>query len=347
VAATVIAYTLPSELIAQEPATDRTAARLLVLDRTAGAWQHRVVAQLPEFVRPGDCLVLNDTRVIPARLIGRRPTGGRTELLLLRQGPSKETYWCLSRPARALRPGVRVMFDHGSLVGEIAACGEEGERLVRFDAIGDLAERFEAVGQVPLPPYIRRAPRADDRERYQTVFARRPGAVAAPTAGLHFTEALLGACRQRGTTIAYVTLHVGPGTFKSLTAAELAAGRLHAEWFELPQATAEAVNVAKARGGRVIAVGTTTCRVLETCARETDGGRDEVTPQSGWTELFIQPGRAFQMVDALMTNFHLPGTSLLLLVAAFAGRELTLRAYEAAIAERYRFYSYGDAMLIL
>lgn len=345
-AATMIAYTLPSELIAQEPAVDRTAARLLLLDRATRTWQHRVVGQLPELLRPGDCLVLNDTRVIPARLIGRRPTGGRTELLLLRAGPSEQTYWCLSRPARALRPGVRVMFDHGSLVGEIAACGEEGERLVRFEADGDLAERFEAVGQVPLPPYIRRAPRPDDRARYQTVFARRPGAVAAPTAGLHFTEALLEACRQRGATVACVTLHVGPGTFQPLTAAELAAGRLHAEWFELSPETAAAVNAAKLRGGRVIAVGTTTCRVLETCAREA-GGRREVAPQSGWTDLFIQPGSSFRIVDALMTNFHLPGTSLLLLVAAFAGRELTLQAYEAAIAERYRFYSYGDAMLIL
>ncbi len=346
-AATVIAYTLPSELIAQEPATNRTAARLLVLDRTAGAWQHRQVVQLPELVRPGDCLVLNDTRVIPARLVGRRPTGGSTELLLLHAGPSKDTYWCLSRPARALRPGVRITFDHGSLAGDIVACGEAGQRLVRFEADGDLAERFEAVGQVPLPPYIRRAPCADDRERYQTVFARRPGAVAAPTAGLHFTEALLGACRQRGATVAFVTLHVGPGTFQPLTAAELAAGRLHAEWFELSSETAAVVNAAKARGGRVIAVGTTTCRVLETCASTGVGPVARVTPQSGWTELFMQPGSSFQIVDTLMTNFHLPGTSLLLLVAAFAGRELTLRAYEAAIAEHYRFYSYGDAMLML
>lgn len=343
----VITYTLPPALIAQEPLADRAAARLLVLDRAAETWQHRRFAEFPALLRPGDCVVVNDTKVQPARLLGRRPSGGAVELLRLRPGPSADSYWCLSRPARKLTEGVSLVFDHGSLTARVIARGDGAERLVVFQSSGNVAERLETIGQVPLPPYIRRPPRPEDQEQYQTVYARAPGAVAAPTAGLHFTEALMDAVRQRGVTVAALTLHVGYGTFKPVTDDELAAGRLHAEWFTLPPETAEAVHAAKARGGRVIAVGTTTCRVLETCAvSKVNGGGWRVEARTGWTDLFIRPGFPFRVVDALVTNFHLPGTSLLLLVAAFAGQVFTLRAYEAAIAERYRFYSYGDAMVV-
>ena len=344
-------YELPRELIAQEPLADRAASRLLVVDRQARTWRHERFAQLGDWLWPGDCLVLNDTRVTPARLLGRRPTGGQAELLLLRPGVGAGTYWCLTRPARRLAPGAIVSFDHGSLTATVVEAGEGAERLVQLTADGDLAERLEAVGQVPLPPYIRRPPRPEDRQRYQTVYARVPGAVAAPTAGLHFTPELLDAVRQRGVTVTFLTLHVGHGTFKPVGEEELTSGRLHAEWFELPADTAEAVSATKARGGRVIAVGTTTCRALETCAQQK--GSDPFNdlrgsdPLRGWTDLFIRPGFQFRVVDALITNFHLPGTSLLLLVAAFAGEPLIRQAYQAAITERYRFYSYGDAMFIL
>ncbi|MBI4227621.1 MAG: tRNA preQ1(34) S-adenosylmethionine ribosyltransferase-isomerase QueA [Candidatus Omnitrophica bacterium] len=332
------AVRVPEALIAQEPLADRAASRLLVVDRRAGTWQHRRFAEVGRWLRRGDCLVLNDTQVVPARLRGRRPAGGAAELLWLRPGPEPSTAWCLSRPARRLMPGAPIVFDHGSLTATVVACGEGGERLVHFVADGSLEERLAALGQVPLPPYIRRAPRPDDRERYQTVYARVPGAVAAPTAGLHFTPALLDSLRADGVTVATLTLHVGDGTFAPLTPKALADGRLHAEWFEVPPATREAVIAAKACGGRVIAVGTTACRALETAA---------CGPASGWTELLIRPGFAFRAVDGLITNFHLPNTSLLLLVAAFTGGDLTRRAYAAAVAERYRFYSYGDCMLIL
>jgi len=336
---------VPETLIAQEPLADRAASRLLVVDRAAGAWQHRRFAELGRWLRPGDCLVLNDTKVRPARLLGRRPTGGAVELLWLRPGPAVGTAWCLSRPARRLTSGAQVVFDHGSLTATVEALGEGGERLVRFEAEGSLEERLAALGQVPLPPYIRRPPSPDDRERYQTVYARVPGAVAAPTAGLHFTPALLGALRGAGVTVVPLTLHVGAGTFAPLTARAVAEGRLHAEWFDLPAGTADAVNAATSRGGRVVAVGTTVCRTLEACAQRAGGG--PLTAQQGWTDLFIRPGFPFRIVDRLLTNFHLPDTSLLLLVAAFAGEELIQRAYAAAVAERYRFYSYGDSMLIV
>lgn len=338
---------VPDALIAQEPLADRAASRLLALDRAAGTWEHRRFHEIGRWLRAGDCLVLNDTKVVPARLRGRRRSprglpsvaGGAVELLLLREGPAPGTSWCLSRPARRLMPGASIVFDHGSLTATVEARGEGGERLVRFSARGSLEERLAALGHVPLPPYIRRAPSPEDRERYQTVYARTAGAVAAPTAGLHFTPELLAEIRAAGVMVVPLTLHVGDGTFAPLTPAALADGRLHAERFDIPSATAEAVTAARARGGRVIAVGTTTCRALETMART--GAR------SGWTDLFIRPGFAFRLVDALLTNFHLPETSLLLLVAAFAGERLTQRAYAVAVAERYRFYSYGDVMLVI
>lgn len=330
---------VPEALIAQEPLDDRAASRLLVVDRAAGRWEHRRFREISRWLRAGDCLVLNDTKVVPARLRGRRTTGGAVELLLLRAGSEPGMSWCLSRPARRLVLGTSIVFDHGSLTATVEACGDGGERLVRFATNGSLDERLATLGEVPLPPYIRRAPRPEDRERYQTVYASAAGAVAAPTAGLHFTPELLAAIRAAGVTVAPLTLHVGDGTFAPLTPAVVAAGRLHAEWFEVPTATAKSVADTKTRGGRVIAVGTTTCRALETMAR--------TGVALGSTDLFIQPGFPFRAIDALITNFHLPETSLLLLVAAFAGESLTQRAYLDAIKERYRFYSYGDAMLIL
>ncbi|OGX41394.1 MAG: tRNA preQ1(34) S-adenosylmethionine ribosyltransferase-isomerase QueA [Omnitrophica WOR_2 bacterium RIFCSPHIGHO2_02_FULL_68_15] len=335
---------VPEALIAQEPLADRAASRLMVVDRTAAAWQHQRFSEIGQWLRPSDCLVLNDTRVIPARLLGRRPTGGAVELLWLRPGPSADMAWCLSRPARRLTPGARVLFDHGSLEATVEAPGEGGERLVRFHAAGSVEERLAALGQVPLPPYIRRPPTLQDRERYQTVYAKVPGAVAAPTAGLHFTPAMLETLRGAGVEVVSLTLHVGDGTFAPLTAKALRDGRLHPEWFNLPEGTAAAIHAARLAGRRVVAVGTTVCRTLETCAQR--AGEGPLMAQQGWTDLFIRPGFRFRVVDALLTNFHLPETSLVLLVAAFAGAALTQRAYAAAVAERYRFYSYGDAMAI-
>ncbi|MBI1952528.1 MAG: tRNA preQ1(34) S-adenosylmethionine ribosyltransferase-isomerase QueA [Candidatus Omnitrophica bacterium] len=327
----MLTYDLPKELIAQHPVEPRDAARLLVLDRESGKITHRIFKDLPGSLRPGDCLVLNDTRVNPARLLGRKAdTGGKVELLVL--GEREGVYRCLGQPGRRLKPGAKLLFDHGSLQAEVLSW-EAGERVVRFsgEASGKVLEQ---LGQIPLPPYIGRPVEPRDAQWYQTVFARHPGAVAAPTAGLHFTGELLDRIRRRGVQVLFLTLHVGWGTFKPVAEKELAEGRLHPEEFRVPPETLEAIRAAKARGGRVVAVGTTVVRALES---KTKGKT---------TDLFIRPGFPFQVVDALITNFHLPGTSLLYLVAAFAGEERVLAAYEEAIREKYRFYSYGEAMLI-
>jgi S-adenosylmethionine:tRNA ribosyltransferase-isomerase len=334
-------YALPPEQIAQEPAPDRDGARLLVLERASGARRHTEVRALPSLLAPGDLLVRNTTRVLPARLRGVKPTGGRVSALLL--GPARAPgHWrALLRGSARLRIGHKLRFagPAGSCDAEVAEARGEGEWVLAFPAGADPY----ALGEMPLPPYIRReAPRAADRERYQTVFAREPGAVAAPTAGLHLSEALLAELARRGVECADLVLHTGPGTFRPLRERDLRAGRLHAEAYALPEATAAAVDAARRRGGRVVAVGTTSARVLETCAAP--GGR--VTPGRGETDLFLRPGSAFRVVDALLTNFHLPRSSLLLLVAAFAGREAVLDAYAEAVRASYRFYSYGDAMLI-
>jgi S-adenosylmethionine:tRNA ribosyltransferase-isomerase len=334
-------YALPEERIAQTPLAERDAARLLVLDRKRGARAHRHVRELPALLGAGDLLVANATRVLPARLRGRKASGGAAEALLLGPG-ERPGEWRALVKARALRVGTKLGFARGELrlEAEVAALGADGAVTLAF-APGAAPH---ALGEMPLPPYVRRpAPRPEDEERYQTVFARAPGAVAAPTAGLHLTNALLAALARAGIGFAEVVLHVGPGTFRPLREADLARGRLHAERFELPEATAAAIAAARARGGRVVAVGTTTTRVLE--ARARDDGR--VEPGVGETELFVRPGHRFRAVDALLTNFHLPRSSLLLLVAAFAGRDAVLDAYREAIAHEYRFYSYGDAMLIL
>jgi S-adenosylmethionine:tRNA ribosyltransferase-isomerase len=334
-------FALPAGRIAQAPLAERDAARLLVLERASGARSHRLVRDLPELLRAGDLLVANATRVEPARLRGQKASGGAAEALLLGPG-AKPGEWRALVKARALRVGTKLRFARGAarLEAEVGAIASDGEVTLAFEAG---AAPYD-LGEMPLPPYIRR-PEAlpQDHERYQTVFARAPGAVAAPTAGLHLTRALLGALGRAGIGFAEIVLHVGPGTFRPLRDEDLARGRLHAEAFELPEATAAAIAATRAGGGRVVAVGTTTTRALEARARD-DGS---VEPGRGETELFVRPGHRFRAVDALLTNFHLPRSSLLLLVAAFAGRERVLDAYREAIARGYRFYSYGDAMLIL
>jgi S-adenosylmethionine:tRNA ribosyltransferase-isomerase len=337
-------YKLPRDRIAQYPVAERDAARLLVLHRAGGAPRHSQVCELSRWLRPGDLLVGNASWVRPARLRGRKASGGRAEALILGLLPdSPGRYRALVRCGGRLREGQKLHFgatDAETIDAEVTALGEGGEVTLTFAP--DVSPY--AVGEMPLPPYIRREqPDPLDRGRYQTVFACEPGSVAAPTAGLHLTGRLLGDLRARGISWAEVILHVGPGTFRPLRAKDLAAGRLHSECFELPEVTAEAVARTRAAGGRIVAVGTTTTRVLETCADE----HGRVQPARSQTDLFVRPGYRFRVVDALLTNFHLPRSSLLLLVAAFAGRERILAAYAEAIEEGYRFYSYGDAMLIL
>ena len=336
-------YALPAERIAQHPLPERDAARMLVLERAGALRAHARVRELPRWLAPGDLLVLNATRVLPARLRGRKASGGAAEALLLAPEPGQVgVYRALVRCGGRLRPGLKLRLgpEPQALDAEIVALGEDGEVKLALPAGSDPY----ALGEPPLPPYIKRsAVEPADAERYQTVFAREPGAVAAPTAGLHLSPALLTALDARGVERAELVLHVGAGTFRPLGARELREGRLHAERYSLPAETAAAVDRARARGGRVVAVGTTVTRVLETCARA-DGG---VAPGEGQTRLFLRPGARFRVVDALLTNFHLPRSSLLLLVAAFCGREAVLAAYATAVREGYRFFSYGDAMLVL
>ncbi|HEX8292094.1 MAG TPA: tRNA preQ1(34) S-adenosylmethionine ribosyltransferase-isomerase QueA [Pyrinomonadaceae bacterium] len=345
-------FELPEGLIAQHPLERRDASRMLVVDRAGGVWRDASFAEFPAELREGDAVVVNNTRVFPARLVGRRePTGGRVELLLVRRRAEfeGETWEVLARPARRLEAGSRVTFGDGRLAAETLAATEDGAgRVVRFHPRGDFAALLEEFGRMPLPPYIKReaddlAASAEDRERYQTVYAAAPGAIAAPTAGLHFTPQVFEALRARGVRTCEVTLHVGYGTFAPVRAEDLAGHRVAAERFEISAAAAEGINGTRERGGRVVAVGTTTVRALESAVDE--GGR--VRAGSGETGLTITPGHRFRAVDAMLTNFHLPRSSLLVLVSAFAGRGLVLDAYRHAVAARYRFYSYGDCMLIV
>jgi len=325
-------YPLPEELIAQRPLEDRAGARMLVLDRRSGTWRDRVFRDFPQYLTASDCLILNDSRVIPSRLFGRREHGtGRVEIFLTKPISSDGLTWeCLVRPGKKMRTGERVFISE-ELAAEILGRGEFGERIVRLKPSGDLFEILDRAGHVPLPPYIRRPDTAEDRNRYQTVFAETPGSVAAPTAGLHFTPEILEACRGRGAKIARVTLHVGLGTFQPIHAGEIERVKLHSEVVRVPAETVAAMDAAK----RVVAVGTTAVRAIE-------------SPEGAvQTDLFISPGFEFRRTGALLTNFHLPQSSLLVLVCAFAGRGLTLEAYRHAVAERYRFFSYGDCMLII
>jgi S-adenosylmethionine:tRNA ribosyltransferase-isomerase len=336
-------FTLPPELIAQEPLAERTSSRLLVLNRKSGEIAHARFTDLPAWLGPGDLLVRNETRVIPARLRGRKESGGRVELLLVERMAGEGQLWrCLARSAKPARPGSRLIFTAG-LEGEVAEDLGDGWRSIRFDCPGDLLTHLEIVGEMPLPPYIQRVPVAADRNRYQTVYAGEPGAVAAPTAGLHFDTATFAALAERGVAVHGLTLHVGPGTFLPVRAERLDEHRMHGERFAIPAATAAAVNRARSEGRRVVALGTTSTRALESAADQAG----KVHAGRAVTELFIRPGFRFRVTDALITNFHLPKSTLLVLVAAFAGQELILEAYRQAVAERYRFFSYGDCMLIL
>jgi S-adenosylmethionine:tRNA ribosyltransferase-isomerase len=341
-------FALPADAIAQQPASVRDASRLMVLDRKTGAVTHRGFNQLPEELQEGDLLVLNDTRVVPARLRGTKATGGRVEILLvepLSVGAGASMWHALLRGSRSIRTGAPLVVSSALNVMPLAREGELW-RVQLLHGTGDLMTELEAVGEMPLPPYIRRGEndprRALDRERYQTVYARAPGAVAAPTAGLHFTPELLASLAARGVETAFVTLHVGLGTFQPVRVTEVESHRMLAESIAIPEATALAVARARARGRRVVAVGTTVVRTLET--RADDGGR--VVPGTGTSALFVYPGFRFRVVDALVTNFHLPQSTLLMLVCAFAGTEAVLEAYREAIREGYRFFSYGDAMFV-
>jgi len=343
-------FHLPEELIAQEPPCERAGARMLTLDRATGAWADRHFRDLPSLLRPGDLLVLNDSRVIPARLFAHRvglhtqvqhKTTGRVQVLLAEQLSPWE-WKVLVRPGRKVLTGEQLTFGAGDLHAEVIAHGEFGERTIRFAPIDDFFGVVERLGHMPLPPYIHREDEPGDRERYQTVYARERGSVAAPTAGLHFTPEILAAIRDHGVEIAQVTLHVGLGTFAPVRVDRVEDVRLHAERYTISPETADAVNLARRQGRRIVAAGTTTVRTLEHCA--TLG--PELTPHSGSTSIFISPGYMFRIVGALLTNFHLPQSTLLMLVSALAGRENVLRAYEHAVRERYRFFSYGDCMFI-
>jgi len=334
-------YELPEELIAQKPVEPRDHSRLMVVHRESDTIEHRRFYDLSSYLRPGDCVVLNNTRVLPARLRARRdPTGGRVEVLLLHPVGDRE-WTALVRPGRGARPGQHLFFEDGTSGATVVSMAETGERTLAFDADTDAYELMYRSGEVPLPPYVHR--KLDDVERYQTVYSEREGSVAAPTAGLHFTDRMLRELRSMGVTIAYITLHVGVGTFRPVTTGRIAEHSMHSEYYTLEDATARTINRCRQCGGRIVAVGTTAARTLETCGDSTG----EVTADSGWTDLYIRPGYAFGVVDVLLTNFHLPRTTLLMLVAAFTGYELMQRAYRIAIAERYRFYSLGDAMLII
>ena len=334
-------FDLPQELIAQTPLDRRDTSRLMTLDRNTGAVGHHHFYELPDFLRPGDCLILNDSRVLPARLLGQRlPGGGACEVLLLIDRGEK-TWECLVRPGRKMRVGARLSFGSGELTAQVTEELPGGNRLVKFDYEGIFLEVLERLGKMPLPPYIKEE--LQDRERYQTVYSKVVGSAAAPTAGLHFTPELLRKISDMGVGIGYVTLHVGLGTFRPVKEDDITDHEMHSEFCTIPQETADLINRTKAAGGRVVCVGTTSCRTLESWANE-DGTMEA---KAGWTSIYIYPGYKFKVMDALVTNFHLPESTLIMLVSAFAGREHVLAAYEEAVKERYRFFSFGDAMFIV
>ena len=351
-------YDLPGELIAQDPLEDRSGSRLLVLNRRTGEPEHKYFSQILDYLTPQDCLVINNTRVIPARLFGEKEgTQAKIELLLLKR-KENDIWETLVKPGKKAKPGTKILFDGGLLEGEILDVVEDGNRLIRFSYEGIFEEILDQLGQMPLPPYITH--QLEDKERYQTVYAKYNGSAAAPTAGLHFTRELLDDIRARGISIAEVTLHVGLGTFRPVKVEQIQEHHMHSEYFELDETAANIINDTKRKGGRVFCVGTTSCRTLESAAAKMYAeatpdkaslqkapSREWVKPCSGWTDIFIYPGYQFQVLDALITNFHLPESTLVMLVSALAGRENILRAYEEAVKERYRFFSFGDAMLIL
>ena len=333
-------YDLPEELIAQDPLADRSSSRLLTLDKNSGAFSHHVFRDIVDYLNPWDCLVLNNTKVIPARLMGEKiSTGAGIEVLLLKrkEGDIWET---LVKPGKKARPGARISFGNGLLVGEVVDVVEEGNRLIKFEYEGIFEEILDQLGQMPLPPYITH--RLEDKNRYQTVYAKHDGSAAAPTAGLHFTPELLEIIKAKGVKVAEVTLHVGLGTFRPVKVENILEHHMHSEFYMVEENQAAIINETKKNGGRVICVGTTSCRTLESATGE-DG---ILRAGSGWTEIFIYPGYKFKILDALITNFHLPESTLLMLVSALAGRDNVMAAYEEAVKERYRFFSFGDAMFI-
>lgn len=334
-------YDLPQELIAQDPLADRASSRLLVLGKEDGSIRHETFRDVTKYLRPGDCLVLNNTRVIPARLFGEREDTGATIELLLLKRKENDTWETLVKPGKKARTGAKIVFGGGLLTGEITDVLPDGNRLIRFSYEGIFEEILDRLGQMPLPPYITHV--LEDKNRYQTVYAKHDGSAAAPTAGLHFTPELLDEIRGMGVNIAEVTLHVGLGTFRPVKVAQVSDHHMHSEFYEIGADAAALINETRRAGGRVIAVGTTSCRTLESAADE-NGFLQE---KSGWTDIFIYPGYSFRAIDALITNFHLPESTLVMLVSALAGREHVMHAYEEAIRERYRFFSFGDAMLIL
>lgn len=333
-------FELPQELIAQTPIEKRDASRLLVLDKNSGAWEHRHFYDLPDYLHKGDCLILNNSRVLPARLLGQRLLGGGACEVLLLIDRGDKTWECLVRPGKHLRRGARLSFGDGELTAEVTEVLEGGNRLVKFNYEGIFLEVLDRLGKMPLPPYIKEE--LQDRERYQTVYSKVVGSAAAPTAGLHFTEELLQKVQKMGVKVGYVTLHVGLGTFRPVKEDDITDHLMHTEYCVIPQETADLINETKKNGGRVICVGTTSCRTVESWAGE-DG---TMRASAGWTNIFIYPGYKFKVLDALITNFHLPESTLIMLVSALAGRENVLRAYEEAVRERYRFFSFGDAMFI-
>ena len=332
-------YDLPEELIAQTPLEKRDASRLMVLNRQTGEVTHKHFYDIIDYLNPGDCLVLNDSRVLPARLLGHRPTGGAVEVLLLRDLGDKK-WECLCKPGRKMQVGSQVIFGDGELTATVRQVAEDGNRIVEFHYDGIFLEVLEHLGKMPLPPYIKAE--LDDQERYQTVYSRELGSAAAPTAGLHFTQELLEKIRAKGVKTAFVTLHVGLGTFRPVKAEEVLEHHMHSELCMMNEETAKLLNETKASGGRIVCVGTTSCRTLESLVN--DDGSFEA--KSRWTDIFIYPGYIFKAMDALITNFHLPESTLVMLVSAFAGREHVLNAYRIAVENRYRFFSFGDAMYI-
>ena len=334
-------YDLPEELIAQDPLEDRSASRLMVLDKDTGHMEHRVFRDIAEYLKPGDCLVLNNTRVIPARLFGEKEgTQAKIEILLLKR-KEKDIWETLVKPGKKAKPGTRILFGGGLLTGEIIDVIEDGNRLIQFHYEGIFEEILDQLGQMPLPPYITH--QLEDKNRYQTVYAKYDGSAAAPTAGLHFTPELLEEIREMGIHIAEVTLHVGLGTFRPVKVENVLEHHMHSEFYQIDEKAADIINQTKKNGGRVICVGTTSCRTIESAAAA-DG---TIKAGSGWTEIFIYPGYRFKVLDCLITNFHLPESTLLMLVSALAGRENIMHAYEEAVKEKYRFFSFGDAMIIL
>lgn len=334
-------YQLPKELIAQSPLMDRSGSRLLVLHKETGEIVHSVFRNITDYLEPGDCLVLNNTKVIPARLYGEKiGTQAKIELLLLKR-KENDIWETLVKPGKKAKPGTMISFGNGMLVGEILEIAQEGNRLIRFSYEGIFEEVLDQLGQMPLPPYITQ--QLEDKNRYQTVYAKYDGSAAAPTAGLHFTSELLKKIKEIGIAVAEVTLHVGLGTFRPVKVEDISKHHMHSEYYQIDQEAADVINQTKQNGGRIICVGTTSCRTIESAA----DNKGKLKPSCGWTDIFIYPGYQFKVMDALITNFHLPESTLLMLVSALAGKEQVMKAYQTAVQERYRFFSFGDAMLII